>query len=328
MKKQLILFMVLLVALLIGCSNQGNDSNVDNEVMASETTVLPTSTPTPTPLPTPTPTPIPVLQKSVKYEVIGSDRLKVEENEYEDGLLVHTVSYGLNSTSETMMEYHDNGNVKKDIYDSDSPTYHYHMEWAYTENEVLEYYLSESSGDGWTSKYELLPIYKDNILVGLEGSSVSNYGYGDTIYKVTSDYVYDENGRLIQEIEYWDGSRSDTVYTYDDEGRRISIASDSSSTSYTYSEGGRLIAEVYEYEEFISLYHTRYMTKTTKYEYDEEGLLLKQTEKYESYLDGISYDNVYSYEYDECGNVEKCIFETTENGFEESTTYIYENEYA
>lgn len=316
-----------------GCSAKEqsvtSDAKADTEITETSSTPTPTNTPTPSP----TPTPIPILIKTIQYEVIGADRVKIDESDYEDGNKVKSVSYYANSTSEWFGVYEDGVMIASNLhitYPDGSLDNQY--EWKYTKDGIIEYERIYSLTTYCESVEELSPVYDDSgLLIGLEGTNSDDYGNGPEIRKETIDYTYDADGRVVKEVKKIGSSEYITTNVYDEQGRLVYKSYSGGldySYSYTLSEDGRIITEVYNHEEYTGIYspHESH-TDTTKNIYNEDGLLISSTTEYQCASAGKSYAAQTTYEYDDCGNLTKTTTETQKNGFAETIVYEYENVY-
>lgn len=331
-KTALFLSIIILSVSIAACSSSKEAYSKEASVESTIESSVATPTPTPTPTPSPTPTPIPKLLKTIKYEVVGSDRMKIEEVEYDDyGNVEKVFTYSTHGGSEYYYSYDEEGNKTSSEYHSTYENLETNNKVQYGKNEITTYSYSESyyNGEPSTSS-ELEPVYENDVLVGLTGYY---YSYGST-FDETVDYTYDEQGRLIQKVDKTDTFNTYTTqYSYDDEGNLLSQVATTddgitqSSTRYTYSENGRVMVEVHNwYEMPMSLYGVgKYHTETTKNEYDNNGLLVKYTTEYS--CDGSSYTDLTICEYDENGNLTRSETDTQKNGFDETIIYEYENIY-
>ena len=147
-------------------------------------------------------------------------------------------------------------------------------------------YEKDSTG---AIKYTLEKTYGEN---NLPVQLVHTYSSG---YKLTCDFVYDENGNIVKE-EIIDVNGDTEAYdnTYDENGHLIKEEHTKQGeieyiSEFTYDENGYLVKEVYKrpggYDDIC------------EYTYDENGNLLK--EEYTEF-DGTKY--ILEYTYDENGN--------------------------
>lgn len=130
--------------------------------------------------------------------------------------------------------------------------------------------------------------------------------------KRKTDFFYDDQGNLIQEISYHSSYSSVkfitfTVYDYDENNRLIHkhVEDDYNNVyehiTYTYDESGNIIS---------SVLNDSLMT-ITNYEYDEYGRVIRESDCIDTY----------HYHYDEYDNI-SCIINTTTND-----VIHYSNEY-
>lgn len=122
------------------------------------------------------------------------------------------------STDRTVFYYDENGNVIKEDHIGEV----YVMEYAYDENGnktrearlQLDAYDRDGDGDK-TDHYELWALTYSDFVNGLPTKGVCDGEFSNYKYNVV--YTYDENGRLIEEVQsnYSDKNTNRYVWTYD-----------------------------------------------------------------------------------------------------------------
>ena len=127
---------------------------------------------------------------------------------------------------------------------------------------------------------------------------------------MATNYMYDEDGRLIQE-SYGSGY---VDYTYNSEGYLVlKKESNGNTTSYTYDAKGNKLTEVYEHGDVVSDY---------TYTYDDKGNVIKEVwktnEEFESPSSITSITQTYSY--DDKGNRLSYTYEDDIGNTSTSTT--------
>lgn len=146
----------------------------------------------------------------------------------------------------------------------------------------------------------------------LDGNQVKET---ESISNKTTDYVYDDLGRLTNETNKTSGSTTASLtYTFDDYNNRATLTTLNDTTSYTYDKNNRLLTE-----EKV----TGSITKTTRYTYDYNGNQLltvsetlepstAQPEEYHIMLLGVDQQTDVTYnEYDSYNRLTKAIVNDT-----------------
>lgn len=205
--------------------------------------------------------------------------------------------------------YDENGHLidqKKDcIYsnsDGSCKAYKQEISWTYDENgNILE--------KNFTNLTEF-DIYDDQ--GRLVASQHGSYPFGEG-YK---EYIYDENGRLIETKGQWGSS---TIYTYDENGKLLSaVDAYGNGDTYEYDEDGNLLTKttsqwastyVYDANGKLIAIKSNYEDREGTYTYDENGKLISSTD---------GWGNTTTYEYDDQGNL---IHKAISWGEEETYTY-------
>ena len=100
----------------------------------------------------------------------------------------------------------------------------------------------------------------------------------------TTDYTYDNAGKLIKEVVTENGKVTLTAsYSYDAVGNRLTKTENNITTNYTYDKNNRLLKEgniSYTYDNAGNLIKKQSTAETTEYAYNLDGKLssVKKTE--------------------------------------------------
>lgn len=189
---------------------------------------------------------------------------------------------------------------QKENYSNASGEYTSVTEYKYDDNGYLKQ-KRESDSRGT----EYITDYFYNSSAGLITETIRRMEGSN--YKWTAEYLYNANGDLIEEV-IWsplEEAEYSILYEYDNQGKLVKEINNNFEMSYTaeysYDNNGKLV-------QYSATYETG-NTTVTKYEYGKNGLLVKETT---GYYDG---DVVITYDYDDNGNLVKktrSLGETTE----------------
>ena len=149
----------------------------------------------------------------------------------------------------------------------------------------------------------------------------SMVGLGEYDYeeRETTEYIYNTNGKIINEIrKESDGDKNMYDYTYDARGNVIEkVHTDSNSdrtvTTYTYDIDNNLIKEVRTYSNGGK--------HICEYNYDTNGNLLKKVNKSISQYYESQAGSIYDYTYDEYGNLIKEVLSNSSQDYIIDYTY-------
>ena len=173
--------------------------------------------------------------------------------------------------------------------------------------------------DGYTSGCNI--SYNKHHLPQCVEMYESLVGHGEYDYeeRKTTEYIYNTNGKIINEIrKESDGDKNMYDYTYDARGNVIEeVHTDSDSnrtvTTYTYDIDNNLIKEVLTYSNGAK--------HICEYNYDTNGNLLKKFNKSISQYYVSQAGSIYDYTYDEYGNLIKEVLSNSSNGYIIDYTY-------
>ena len=245
-----------------------------------------------------------------RREYIGEKEQSCTENTYdENGKLVATHSYDAGSSvmcvspssGKREYTYDENGNLMKESgYRDDRLSGELFYRPDGTLSRQIQYPYGFGDGDTDTSVYDgegkILTLRR--IRYGKDDSGV--------------DYLYDDQGRLINEENYDGNLKASTVYLYDDQGnlvekRHFDYYGAQTSYFYTYDERGNLLSSRYSPDGEDSGYkwaydeENRVVTMQTHYSdgwgrkdwtYDKNGLVLTRTVGDTVYTYTYKYTNV------------------------------------
>ena len=162
-----------------------------------------------------------------------------------------------------------------------------------------------------------------------EGNIIKRYHVFDGEEEITAwfDYVYDEKGRQVESIHYWEGVLDNTTYyTYDEEGNLLSEEIHYNPDSEYRSYDTLFYRDEYEYDEAGHL--------LARYNVDENGIRDLRTSYewtndyhariYKRFDDDGSLNYTETFTYDDIGTLlsEEILYAS--NQFSRKTIYIYE----
>jgi len=178
--------------------------------------------------------------------------------------------------------------------------------------ETIDEYTYDENGNELTNKRSVLAEGKWTIYESIYNNGESRLNRKtclktDNTFDFKCEYTYDENGKLLNEIEYtytndeWVYSKK-TEYTYDDKGDK------SNKKEYLYRSGQWLLRHEYIYinneekEVLVIVYKGVEYKSKTEYKYDENGNMVESIDYNFNYGDWQSYRSIEN-EYDENGNI-------------------------
>ena len=265
---------------------------------------------------------------SVKYYNEDGSMDQWEEYTYdENGNLIQTTDYTEDGIIEKVVkkQYNADGTLQTSEYDAEGRLVTYSVD-SYDEqgqqilrevydgqDQLLE--SIEMQYDAQGNQIYFAHFDGDGNCLSLKESTYDEYG-NRTYYRVvsqsgseqifTNEYVYDEEGRMLERAYYYDGTLNGTeVYEYDEEGRLISMQDGNTETRYWYENG--LMVKKYEKTNFAFY---------TEYTYDEKENLV-----FERCYSASDLSPSYSiqYQYDDQGN---CLSQTYTDGFGDSYVMV------
>ncbi|MBQ8165301.1 MAG: M4 family metallopeptidase [Clostridia bacterium] len=234
--------------------------------------------------------------------------------------------------NEKTCEYTERGLLKCETYKS-CGVLQERLQYEYNSNDILIRKTKEYGTRKTVEEYdETGKLVRETITDGTS-EWIHNYDNNSTETegeKIPADeYVYDDSGNLIVEKSWYNNERADIFYYYyDQEGRLIFsyLSQHFGDIPSLYDENGQLLrrelteeqmstwgsyCDIYEYDESGNLIkHEQHAeddyVDITLYTYDEQN----RVSSVKSYGGGIDYDDagIYTYEYDEYGNVLRKIW--------------------
>ena len=167
------------------------------------------------------------------------------------------------------------------------------IEYDENNNVLSGKWYKDENGEEYVRGIEYVYDENGKLLQSIELEDITRYGDATKVYKCTTiDFYYDESGNLQKEV--WNEVYSDVNCTPIEEF---------SEYEYTYEE---------EYEEYDSYWND----ENTTYEYNDNGDITRIERRDSS----VAY--IYSYVYDEYGNLTKRKYEYYWHGEEKDGTLI------